>query len=406
VTGGTGDVVGPAGASDEAIARFDTASGKLIQSSSVTLTDSGIINGVTGINLATFALVQGAATTFEGSVFRGNAFLNPGAEVSLVNAANVGVAVKQDGGVRCTAAAYTGNSDRAVTLAIDGTIQKTAATITASGTINGENITASGDMNCVNLVASQALRSNDWFNLTNNAGVSVAPNAGGAISFRGTDYAGAAGKLLYLSDATGRLAPLNLVGPGTLRVDANGLISVLLDPLAPAIVTPHNLTSGTSDPNFTVTTSSVWQGDEAGLGGWRCFDEASTNGYHSSAQNTYSNGVQVTGAIAPMPTSGSWIAAVFSSDRTVTKLRYKAYGVNIPADFTVARFNGTTWIDTGFSVTNAIQNPGVYLEYTIPGANGGGPGYVWRGIALIVSRLSLPDTGYSNCLSIQEIDFQ
>jgi hypothetical protein len=196
----------------------------------------------------------------------------------------------------------------------------------------------------------------------------------------------------------------NLVGPGTLRVDANGWVSVLLDPLAPAIVTPHNLTSATSDPNFTVITSSVWQGDEAGLGGWRCFDEASTNGHHSSAQYTYSNGVQVTGAIAPMPTSGSWIAAVFSSDRTVTKLRYKAYGVNIPADFTVARFNGTTWIDTGFSVTNAIQNPGVYVEYTIPGANGGGG--VWRGIALIVSRLSLPDTGYSNCLSLTEIDFQ
>lgn len=196
----------------------------------------------------------------------------------------------------------------------------------------------------------------------------------------------------------------NLVGPGTLRIDANGNVSVLLDPLAPAIITPHNLTSATSDPNFTVNTSSVWQGDEAGLGGWRCFDEASTNGYHSSAQHTYSNGVQVTGAIAPMPTSGSWIAAVFSSDRTVTKIRYKAFGVNIPADFTVARFNGTTWIDTGFSVTNAIQNPGVYLEYTIPGANGGGG--VWRGIALIVSRVSLPDTGFSNCLSIQEIDFQ
>jgi hypothetical protein len=107
-----------------------------------------------------------------------------------------------------------------------------------------------------------------------------------------------------------------------------------------------------------------------------------------------------------MPTSGSWIAAVFSSDRTVTKLRYKAISVNIPADFTVARFNGTTWVDTGFSVTNAIQNPGVYLEYTIPGANGGGSGYVWRGIAFIVSRLYNSDSGSGNCLSLQELDFQ
>jgi hypothetical protein len=198
----------------------------------------------------------------------------------------------------------------------------------------------------------------------------------------------------------------NLVGPGTLRIDANGVVSVLLDPLAPAIVTPHNLTSANSDPNFTVLSSSVWQGNESGLGAWHCFDENSANGYHSTAQGTYSNGVQVTGVIGSMPTAGSWVAAVFSSDRTVTKLRYKAISVNIPADFAVARYNGTNWIDTGFSVTNASQNPGVYVEYTILGANGGGPGGVWRGIAFIVSRLYNSNSGTGDCLSLEELDFQ
>jgi hypothetical protein len=37
----TGDVVGPAGATDNAIARFDTGTGKLIQNSSVTIADNG-----------------------------------------------------------------------------------------------------------------------------------------------------------------------------------------------------------------------------------------------------------------------------------------------------------------------------------------------------------------------------
>lgn len=39
--GGSGDVVGPASATDNAIARFDAATGKLLQSSAVTLSDTG-----------------------------------------------------------------------------------------------------------------------------------------------------------------------------------------------------------------------------------------------------------------------------------------------------------------------------------------------------------------------------
>lgn len=41
---GTGDVVGPASATDNAVARFDSTTGKLIQNSSVTIDDSGSVN--------------------------------------------------------------------------------------------------------------------------------------------------------------------------------------------------------------------------------------------------------------------------------------------------------------------------------------------------------------------------
>ena len=41
--GGAGDVVGPAGATDRALARFDGATGKLLQASPVTLTDDGML---------------------------------------------------------------------------------------------------------------------------------------------------------------------------------------------------------------------------------------------------------------------------------------------------------------------------------------------------------------------------
>jgi len=44
-----GDVVGPASATDNAIARFDTTTGKLIQNSVVTVSDTGGIAGATTI---------------------------------------------------------------------------------------------------------------------------------------------------------------------------------------------------------------------------------------------------------------------------------------------------------------------------------------------------------------------
>jgi hypothetical protein len=48
-----GDVVGPASATDNAIARFDTTSGKLIQNSTVTLSDAGALQNVNEINFDT-----------------------------------------------------------------------------------------------------------------------------------------------------------------------------------------------------------------------------------------------------------------------------------------------------------------------------------------------------------------
>jgi hypothetical protein len=45
-TNGSGDVVGPASATDNAVARFDTTTGKLIQNSVVTVGDTGAVSGV------------------------------------------------------------------------------------------------------------------------------------------------------------------------------------------------------------------------------------------------------------------------------------------------------------------------------------------------------------------------
>lgn len=52
--GGGGDVVGPASATDNAIARFDSTTGKLIQNSVVTVSDTGAISGVASLGVANY----------------------------------------------------------------------------------------------------------------------------------------------------------------------------------------------------------------------------------------------------------------------------------------------------------------------------------------------------------------
>jgi len=61
--GGSGDVVGPSGATDNALARFDTATGKLLQDSPVTLTDAGNMSGVAALATQTIELGHASDTT-------------------------------------------------------------------------------------------------------------------------------------------------------------------------------------------------------------------------------------------------------------------------------------------------------------------------------------------------------
>lgn len=91
ISAGSGDVVGPASATDNAIVRFDLTTGKLIQDSAVTIDDSGnlITSGlIDGVDLATF---KSDYDTLEGSLGTA-AFL----DVPAAGDAAVGEVVKGD----------------------------------------------------------------------------------------------------------------------------------------------------------------------------------------------------------------------------------------------------------------------------------------------------------------------
>ena len=63
---GSGDVVGPASATDNAIARYDGTTGKLIQNSTVTLSDVG---DIANVNSVVFDTTPGTLPTTEGAMY-------------------------------------------------------------------------------------------------------------------------------------------------------------------------------------------------------------------------------------------------------------------------------------------------------------------------------------------------
>ena len=65
--GGSGDVVGPSSSTNDAIARFDSTTGKLVQNSGITVDDGNNVVGMNSLSVGLVSLVQNASIYFEGS---------------------------------------------------------------------------------------------------------------------------------------------------------------------------------------------------------------------------------------------------------------------------------------------------------------------------------------------------
>ena len=101
---GSGDVIGPATATDNAIARFDTTTGKLIQNSLVTISDTGAIVAPIASSIIPFHYDNQAgfpsATTYHGAIAHSHAdgklyFAHSGVWLALANASELPAAQVQ-----------------------------------------------------------------------------------------------------------------------------------------------------------------------------------------------------------------------------------------------------------------------------------------------------------------------
>lgn len=190
-----GDTNGPSSATDEAVARFDGTTGKLLQNSVVTITDAGAMSGVTQLNADNLRL---DGNTLSSTDTNGNINLTP-----------------------------------------NGTGQVVAASIQASGA-GGVDLKNSGGTSVI-LAGAGA-----------GTGVSIAGTTN--IASASADYhqvAGGTGTITDTATGSSTNININLVPKGTGRLQANAVN-------VPTISSSDTLTNKTLDAGTAVTASISW----------------------------------------------------------------------------------------------------------------------------------------------------
>lgn len=104
-SGGSGDVVGPSSATNNAVARYDTTTGKLLQDSLILVDDLGNVTGVNDLTVSNDATITGDLTVSTDATITGNLTVNGttttvNTSTLVVTDANITV---NDGGTQATA---------------------------------------------------------------------------------------------------------------------------------------------------------------------------------------------------------------------------------------------------------------------------------------------------------------
>jgi hypothetical protein len=269
--GASGDVVGPASSTDNALVRFDATTGKLVQNSVGILSDAGILTGLTGLTSSgsvTFSaltatrllyastgglLVDSANLTFNGTDLTVSGAVNAGSvnatTLDLTNLEVTNIKAK-DGTASITLADSTGVATINAAPVMTALTASQAVFTTAGKALVSNPITGTGNvvMSTSPTLVTPALGTPSSVTLTNATGLPVATGISGL-------GAGVATFLATPSSANLAAAVTDETGTGAL-VFANSptLVTPALGTPASGVVT--NLT-GTASININGTVGAT-----------------------------------------------------------------------------------------------------------------------------------------------------
>jgi len=283
--GGTGDVVGPASATDNAIARFDTTTGKLIQNSAVTISDIGDFSiGSTGqviswATATTFAIGGGSHGTLAGT---NSTVVGTGAQTGSSDATAIGGSANASGAAATcvgrtaaaagsgTALGYGANAGHSAGLALGRAATTTAANQCVIGgdafgvtdVYIGQGVTDAAPDALVTLQATGGSGTNIAASALRIAAGKGTGNSATSILYLATSDPGSTGSTLQtLVDRVAIGGSSTSMGMYLGNPDADGIVAA---PVATVTVAATSSNSGTAASAFVVQAGNNFSTGNAG----------------------------------------------------------------------------------------------------------------------------------------------
>jgi hypothetical protein len=399
VVPGTGDVVGPASATDNAIARFDTTTGKLIQNSVTTIDDTGNASGILSQQFSNGSAVtlaagkmwyDGTTGAFNAGMGGGNITQQIGEELFVYGKASTAIT---DSPLQCVYQTGTVGASGVITFAP-----------TIAGITDGESIIG---------IATENIALNGFGRVTSFGTVRGITTNGTAFGETWAD-----GDKIWYNPVTGGLTKVKPVAPN-IKVQVGIIINAGSGGSGSfSVELAHGSELGGTDSNVQLTSPANGNilSYDGGNGYWKNTDltagtgisvTKSTNGVLTVTNTSPSSGGTVTSvsATAPLTSSGgntpnlAMPAATVAVNGYLTSTDFTTFNnkqATLVSGTNIKTINGSTLLGSGdLTVTGTPAGSTTQVQYNNAGAFGASSSFTFAS-----STLTAPIVSASNGLVI------